>query len=39
MTNDAFIAFWSGMAAGVVVGFALAAIVIAIANSIEGDRK
>ena len=39
MTNDAFIAFWSGMAAGIVVGIVLAAVFAAIANHIEGDRK
>ena len=32
MTNDAFIAFWSGMAAGIVVGVVLAAVFAAIAN-------
>ena len=37
--NDAFVAFWGGLAVGVVVGFMLAAIAIAVQNSIEGSNK
>ena len=39
MANDAFVAFWAGMAGGVVVGFLLAAIAIAIQNNIERSDK
>jgi len=39
MFDDCFIAFWSGMAGGVVVGIMIAAILTAIANRIEGDEK
>lgn len=33
--NDAFVAFWGGMAAGFALGIVAAAILAAIANSIE----
>ena len=33
--NDCFVAFWSGMAGGVVVGIMIAGILSAIANRIE----
>ena len=39
MTNEVFVAFWTGMAGGVVVGFLLAAIAIAIQNNIERSDK
>lgn len=35
MTNDAFVAFWTGSLVGLIVGIALAAVMAAIANSIE----
>lgn len=38
MLNDAFVAFWSGMAGGAVVGIMIAAILTAIANRIEERR-
>lgn len=36
--SDTFIAFWSGMAGGVVVGIMASAILTAIANNIEGEN-
>ena len=37
--NDVFVAFWAGMAGGTVVGIVIAAIMAAVANSIEkGDQ-
>ena len=39
MTNDAFLAFWAGMAGGTVIGIVISGILAAIANSIErGDK-
>ena len=35
MINDAFVAFWSGMAGGAVIGIMIAAVLTAIANKIE----
>ena len=37
--NDAFVAFWSGMGGGLVLGIAFAGIMSAIANSIENRRN
>ena len=37
--NDAFVAFWAGLAAGIVLGFMFAAIATAVMNSIEGSNK
>ena len=39
MSNEVFVAFWAGMASGVVLGFMLAAIATAIMNNIEGSNK
>lgn len=38
MSNEVFVAFWAGMAGGVVIGFMLAAIAIAIQNNIERNN-
>lgn len=35
MDNDCFVAFWSGMAGGVVLGIIISAVLTALANSIE----
>ena len=35
--TDCFIAFWSGMAGGAVIGIMASAVLTAIANKIEGD--
>lgn len=35
MNNEVFVAFWCGMAGGVVLGIVIAAILSAIANNIE----
>lgn len=35
MNNDAFVAFWAGMAGGVVIGIVISGILAAVANSIE----
>lgn len=35
MSNDAFVAFWTGSLMGLIVGIAIAGIMAAIANSIE----
>lgn len=35
MNNEVFVAFWAGMAGGVVVGIVVAAILAAISNNIE----
>ena len=39
MPDDAFIAFWSGMAGGIVIGIIISAILTAIANRIEGGEN
>lgn len=36
--SDTFIAFWSGMAGGAVVGIFISAVLTAISNHIEGDE-
>jgi hypothetical protein len=37
--NDAFIAFWTGMCGGIVLGIFLCAVAIAVQNHIEGGRQ
>lgn len=39
MFDDCFIAFWSGMGGGVVIGIMISAILTAIANRIEREEK
>lgn len=38
MTNE-FVAFWCGGCAGVIVGFVLAAVFVAVSNKIEGSEE
>ena len=39
MTNDAFIALWTGLGGGIVLGIAFCAITIAIQNGMESRRS
>lgn len=39
MTNEVFVAFWAGLASGVVTGVMLAAIATAIMNNIERNNN
>ena len=36
--SDTFIAFWSGMAGGAVIGIMASAVLTAISNNIEGEN-